>query len=252
LKFSHKIAKLGQPLTYRRTWRRIRRILYPIRVAPLLAGIDQDRLRALQAQHGFWSPDASAGWPHYAKYLDLNTYLPLNIRRVQDLNLQRMPPCHILDIGCGGGLFLIVAQALGHHGLGLDTGDIPVFDALVDLLSIERTICLIKAFEPLPDFGLKFDLITAFSTAFHGRREHSWCWGGEEWDFLIRDLKRHLKSDGRIFFGLNPADEGNYYTPDILHVFLKHGGVVERENVLISPRPEAAPGASPLPQQRDR
>ena len=50
----------------------------------------------------------------------------------------------------------------------------------------------------------------------------------------IRDLKRHLKPGGRIFFGLNPTDEGNYYTPDVLHVFLKHGAVVERENVLIT------------------
>jgi SAM-dependent methyltransferase len=227
-------------------------MLYPLRVAPLLAKIDQNRLRALQAQHGLSLPGASAGWPDYAKYLDLNIYLPLNVRRVQDLNLQRLPPHDILDIGCGGGFFLFVAQAQGHHGLGLDTDGIPVFDVLVDLLGVERTIYTIKAFEPLPDLGLKFDLITGFSTSFHGRLEHSWCWGGKEWDFFIGDLERHLKPAGQIFFELNPIDERNYYTPEILDVFRRRGAVVERENVLFSPKPGARrPDASQPPHQRD-
>ena len=235
MKLSHKIAKLGHPLTYRRTWRRVRRSLFPIRTATLLQKIDQTRLRALQEQYGLWSPTASTGWPDYAKYLDLNTYLPLNVRRVQDLNLQRGPPLDILDIGCGAGFFLFVAQAQGHRGLGLDVAGIPVFDAMVELFGVRRIICAIKAFEPLPDLGMKFDLITGFSTSFHGRREHSWCWGAKEWDFFINDLGRHLKPGARIFFGLNPSDGENYYTPEILEVFAHYGADVERENVLFRP-----------------
>jgi SAM-dependent methyltransferase len=236
LKLSHKLIKLTQPLTYRRSWRRVRRWLHPIPLAPLLAKIDADRLRALRAEYGSPPPDAPPGWRHYSKYLDLEKYLRLNIRRVQDLDLHRSRPQDILDIGCGGGFFLFVAQDQGHHGLGLDTGEIPVFDGLVELLGVERVVYAIQAFEPMPDLGRKFDLITAFSTAFHGGREHSWRWGPDEWEFLIADLERHLQPGGRIFFGLNPAYKGEYYTPEILEVFRRRDAAVERENVLFPPQ----------------
>lgn len=232
MKLAHKIGKLFQPLTYRRSWRRIRRVLHPIPRGPLLAKIDEKRLRNLQAELGAPPPDAPASWRHYAKYLELEKYLRLNIRRAQDLNLHLASSKEILDIGCGGGFFLFVAQDQGHRGLGLDTGGIPVFDALVDLLGVERVIYKIAAFEPLPDFGRKFDLITAFSTAFHGGKDNSWRWGAKEWEFLVNDLERHLKPDGRIFFGLNPAYGGEYYTREILDVFTRRGAAVERENVL--------------------
>ena len=54
MKLSHKIAKLGSPLTYRRAVRRIRRRVFPIRTTTLLEKIDQERLRALQEQYGLW------------------------------------------------------------------------------------------------------------------------------------------------------------------------------------------------------
>jgi SAM-dependent methyltransferase len=141
-----------------------------------------------------------------------------------------------MDIGCGGGFFLFVAQALGHHGLGLDVAGIPVFDGLVELLGVDRRNYRITAFEPLPDFGRKFDLITAFATAFQGGREDSWRWGPREWDFFISDLEGHLAPGGRIFFELNAAYEGKYFTPEILEVFLRHDGALERGNVLFLPR----------------
>ena len=236
MKLSEAIAKAGQPLTYRRAGRRVQRMLHPVRMAPLLAKIDQDRLRALRTEHGSPPPDAPDSWRHYAKYLDLEKGLRLNIRRLQDFNLHRAPPQEILDIGCGAGFFLFVAQAFGHHGLGLDIGGVPVFDGLVDLLGVDRTIYRVEAFQPLPDFGRKFDLITAFATAFHGSREDSWRWGAREWEFFIADLERSLRPGGRIFFELNAAYHGKYYTPEILEVFLRHGGMVERGNVLFSLR----------------
>ena len=52
----------------------------------------------------------------------------------------------------------------------------------------------------------------------------------------MSDLERHLKPGGQIFFGLNPAYQGNYYTPEILEVFLRRGAAVERENVLFPPK----------------
>ena len=236
MNLSHKIGKVFEPLTYRRSWRRVRRKLHPIPLRPLLAQVDPERLRKLKQELGNPPPEAPASWRHYAKYLDLEKYLELNIRRVQDLNLHLTPSKQILDIGCGGGFFLYVAQAQGHRGLGFDTGGIPVFDELVDLLGVERVICRIEAFEPLPDFGRKFDLITAFSTAFHGGKDNSWRWGAKEWEFLVADLEKHLNPGGQIFFGLNPAYGGEYYTPEILDVFQRRGAAIERENVLFPPK----------------
>ncbi len=234
LKLTESIAKLVQPLTYRRSWRRLRRVLHPIRMTPLLARIDRQRLEKLRAEYGALPPSAPPLWRHYAKYLDLETRLPINIQRVQDLRLQRLPPQQILDIGCGGGFFLFVAQTLGHHGLGLDVEGIPVFDGLVELLGVERRGYRITAFERMPDFGRKFDLITAFATAFHGGKEDDWRWGAAEWDFFLIDLKRHLTPGGRIFFDLNAAYEGQYFTPEIKEMILRHHGEIERGTVLFT------------------
>jgi SAM-dependent methyltransferase len=232
LQISHAIAKLAEPLTYRRAWRRVRRRVFPIPIAPLLSQINQQQLRALRERCGSLPETAPSLWRHYAKYLDLETRLRINIERAQDLNLHRLPPQEILDIGCGGGFFLFVARTLGHRGLGLDLAEIPVFDGLIDLLQVERKDYRVRAFEPLPDLGRQFNLISAFATAFHGSREDSWRWGPGEWDFLISDLKRHLKPGGRIFFDLNAAYDGNYYTPKILAVFRSQGGEVERGRIL--------------------
>jgi len=231
LKFSESIAKIGQPLTYRRAWRRVRRALHPIKMEPLLARIDQARLLELQAKYSSLAPETPSLWRHYSKYVDARTHLQRNIERAQDFNLHRLPPQEILDIGCGGGFFLFVAQALGHRGLGFDVSGIPVFDDLVGLLKIDRREYRITSFKKLPDFRRKFDLITAFATAFHGGHEDSWRWGADEWDFFLTDLKTHLKPGGKIFFDLNAAYHGAYYTPEILSVLRRHGGVIERSHV---------------------
>ncbi len=199
---------------------------------PLLAKIDQERLGELQAKYSALSLETPSLWRHYSKYVDVKKHLQRNIQRAQDFNLHRLPPQEILDIGCGGGFFLFVAQSLGHRGLGFDVSGIPVFDDLVDLLGVERLEYRITSFEKLPDFGRKFDLITAFATAFHGGHEDSWRWREKEWDSFLTDLKEHLKPDGRIFFDLNAAYDGQYYTPEILKVLRKHGGVLERSNVI--------------------
>ena len=236
LKLSHAIAKLVQPLTYRRAGRRLRRALHPIPMQPLLARIDHDRLHALQAELASPPPDVPALWRHYAKYLELERRLRINIERAQDLDLDRLPPRQILDLGCGGGFFLFAAEHLGHHGLGLDLPGIPVFDALIDLLQVQRKIGRITAFEKLPDLGRKFDLITAFATAFQGSREDPWRWGPAEWEFFLNDLKGHLTSGGRIFLDLNAAYDGRYYTPEILAVFVRHAGRIERGQILFQPQ----------------
>lgn len=230
MNLSHKIAKLAQPMTYRRAWRRAERILHPVRLEPIYARIDHEKLAAIQAQY-------AASSEHYAKYADVRRWLQLNIKRAQDLKLHRCPPKSILDLGCGGGFFLFVCQQLGHTTLGLDIDVFPLFTQLLELLRVKRRVWAIKPFEPLPDLGRKFDLVTAFSIDFNRISKQDWWWGPEQWGFFLDDVQRHLNPGGRVFLGLNPGGpKKEYYTPELLEFFLSRGAWVERENVLFPPR----------------
>jgi SAM-dependent methyltransferase len=228
MRFSHKVSKLAQPLTYRRAWRRAERFIHPLPLGPLLAKIDQGGLAELQARY-------ASSTEHYAKYADVARWLQLNIRRAQDLKLHRSPSQSVLDLGCGGGFFLFVVQQLGHSALGLDIDVFPLFTELLDLFRVERRVWAIRPYEPLPDLGRKFDLITAFSIDFNRESKRDWWWGPAEWAFFLDDLKRHLNVGGRVFLGLNPRNDGGYYTPELRQFFLSRGASVERENVAFPP-----------------
>jgi len=124
-----------------------------------------------------------------------------------------------------------VCQQLGHRGLGLDLDWFPLYTELIDLFGVERRIAEIKTSEPLPDLGRKFDWITAFSTGFN-RKADKTLWGPTEWDFFLNDLKRHLHPGGHVFLGLNPGQNGWFYTDELRDFFLSRGASVERERVL--------------------
>jgi SAM-dependent methyltransferase len=192
-------------------------------LAPLYAKVDQSKLAQLQSRY-------ATSREHYAKYADIRRWLDLNIARAQDLKLHRCSQKSVLDLGCGGGFFLFVAQQLGHTGLGLDIDEFPLFTELLDLLHVERKVWAIRPHEPLPDLGRTFDLISAFSIDFNRRSKQEW-WGPAEWGFFLDDLKKHLKPGGRVFLGMNPRHDGEYYTPELRDFFLKRGASIERERV---------------------
>jgi len=190
----------------------------------MLAQIDRERAREIQQRYA----NSTAG---YAKYANIEPWLRLNRERVQDLKLHRSAPKRVLDLGCGGGFFLFILKNLGHSVLGIDVERVVLFTELLELFAVPRVVCRISAFEPLPDLGLKFDWITAFSVNFNLYHPSKERWGISEWDFFLRDLRDHLAPGGKVFFGLNPAYNGDYYAPELRDLFFKRGASVERERI---------------------
>ena len=223
MNLSHKIAKLFRREAHTRAWRRLQRKLHPIPLAPLLRRLDQARMRDIQTRYASSPVQVS-------KYANVPQWMKTNIERVQDLNLHRMSPQEILDLGCGGGFFLYICQRLGHRCFGLDSEEFPLYGELIGLFGVERKIWKIKAFEPLPQLGRKFDWITAFSTGFNRNPDRS-LWGPREWDFFLQDLTKHLNPGGKVFLGLNPGQNGWYYTDELRDFFLSRAAQIERERV---------------------
>jgi SAM-dependent methyltransferase len=230
MKVSRKILKFTEPLTYRRGWRRAQRSIFRVSLGPMLAQIDRERAREIQQRYA----NSTAG---YAKYANIEPWLRLNRERVQDLNLHRSPPRRVLDLGCGGGFFLFILKNLGHSVMGLDVERVPLFGELLELFGVPRVVYRIKAFEPLPDLDQKFDWITGFSVNFNLYHPSKERWGTAEWDFILHDLQGHLAPAGKMFFGLNPSYNGDYYTPEIRDLFISRGADVERERILFAKGP---------------
>jgi SAM-dependent methyltransferase len=219
------IENVADPAAYRRRWRKARRLFRPLRVGPLLATLDEARLRDIQRRYAV-SDD------RYAKYAKVERFWRENRRRVQDLGLHRCSGKRILDLGCGGGFFLYLLKQLGHEVVGLDVDEFPLFRELVDLFGVPRVVWAIEAFQPLPDLGGRFDYITAFATSFNRSAGNDDEWGVQEWDFILTDLQQHLAPEGRMFFTLNRIrGQADYFTPELRKFFLGRGAILERERI---------------------
>jgi len=193
-------------------------------IEPFLDKIDDGRLREIQKQH------AGSG-ARYAKYADVEHWLGINLPRLQELKLDASPPKQILDLGCGAGFFLFLAKQSGHSCVGVDVGDYPLSNELIQLFGIDRLTWRIRAFEPLPDLGRQFDLITAFSAAFNRNQDETRGWTEDEWEFFLNDLNQHLNPGGQILLEINSGKDGRYFRPEIREFFVKRGARVDGERV---------------------
>ena len=159
MRLRHKIRKLvdGQSLASarKRTLRLLRANRFPLETKRVIETIDPVEFEKIRRRYAVADPGAD--WP---KYLNLDRWIGVNIRRIRQLELDVARPKRILDLGCGAGYFLYIAQLLGHSGVGLDMDRLPMFREITRLLGVRRIVQQIKAFRPLPNFGQKFDVIT--------------------------------------------------------------------------------------------
>jgi len=232
VRFDHKIKKLlsGQGLASARkhTLRSFRGNRFPLEKTRVIETIDPVAFERIRQRYAGDNPTED-----WRKYLDLDRWITINIRRIRDIELDLARRKRILDLGCGAGYFLYVAQLLGHTGLGLDLDRTRMFAEITSLLGVRRVIQRIRAFHPLPDFGEKFDLITAFMICFNSHRRPN-LWGVAEWDFFLDDIAKHLAPRGRIWLELNRESDGTIYTPELKEFFLKRGARIDEHKIMFN------------------
>ena len=244
VRFRHKIRKLvdGQSLVSARkhTLRLLRTGRFPLNKKRVIETIDPVAFEQIRKRYAVANPGAD--WP---KYLDLDRWIGINVRRIRQVELDLARPKRILDLGCGAGYFLYIAQLLGHSGLGLDMDRLSMFREVTRLLRVRRVVQRIDAFRPLPDFGQKFDLITAFMICFNNHKMPD-LWKVPEWEFFLDDLAKHLTPRGRIWLELNQEYDGTFYTPELKEFFEKRGARVNEQKVIFSSGLRVRASTSPV------
>ena len=232
MRFSHKIKKLlsGQGLASARkhTRRFFHRTRFPLKTSRIIETIDGPDFQQIRQRYGVEDPGED--WP---KYLDLDRWIDINIRRIREIELDLARPKRILDLGCGAGYFLHIAQLLGHKGLGLDVDYLPMFAEITRLLGVRRVISRIEPFTPLPDLGGKFDLITAFMICFNNHKQPN-LWDVPEWEFFLDDLAKYVAPRGRVWLELNREYDGTFYTPALREFFALRGAKIDEHKIIFN------------------
>lgn len=244
VRFQHKIRKLvdGRSLVSARkhTLRLLRTNRFPLNKKRVIETIDPVAFEQIRKRYAVANPGAD--WP---KYLDLDRWIGINIRRIRQVELDLARPKRILDLGCGAGYFLYIAQLLGHSGLGLDMDHLSMFREVTRLLGVRRVVQQIEAFRPLPDFGQKFHLITAFMICFNNHKMPD-LWKVAEWEFFLDDLAKHLTPRGRVWLELNQEYDGSFYTPELKEFFQKRGARISEQKVIFNSGLRARVSTSPV------
>ena len=232
MRFSHKIRKLvsGQGLASARkhSLRIFRPNRFPLETKRVIETIDPAAFEQIRRRYAVEDPGE-----HWPKYLDLDRWIIINIRRIREIELDLARRKHILDLGCGAGYFLYIAQLLGHSGIGLDVDFVPMFSDVTRLLGVRRVIQRIRAFDPLPELGAKFDLVTAFMICFNNHKQAN-LWGVAEWEFFLDDLARHLTPRGRVWLELNCEYDGTFYTPELKAFFQRRGARIDEQKIIFT------------------
>jgi SAM-dependent methyltransferase len=209
----------------------IRRWSYPLDPKPFIDAIDLDGFEKLRARFG--KPGEKIG-PE--KFFDLEEWMGNNVKRVRDIRLPKAPPrLRILDLGCGTGYFLHIARCMGHDVLGLDLDIQPIYNETIRLLGIPRVVHAIQPFQPMPDLGAPFDLITAHLTCFNWHADGT-HWGVEEWRYFLQDVESRLTPTGWIQLELNVLSKDQHMAPEVKKFFLSKGARIDRRRVFLPPR----------------
>ena len=245
MQLSHKLRKVLSGDAYASARRHVKQ--WVIGRAPLhfdAARITQtiDREKFQQIYDRYAMHDPGDEWP---KYLEIERWMEINLKRVRDLGLDLGGRKRVLDIGSGTGYFLYICQYLGHDVLGIDLDEERGFTEMVELLGVKRLIYRVEAYQPLPDLGPRFDVITAHMICFNGHKSDK-LWKIPEWEFFLDDLaERHLTPGGQVCLELNREYDDSLYTAELKEYFEARGAEIHTQRVLFNPLLPAPVGAAP-------
>src|SRR5438067_11984871 len=232
MRFSRKLQKLFSREIFATASEPISRLTHPVNKSEILDDIDWLQFRDLRHKYPY-----RPGSPQINRFEDIAYWIGINVERAQDLWLDRAPPSRILDLGSGAGYFLYVCKHFGHDVLGFDTDAEPLFAATTELLGVPRVIGRIERQTPLPDFGRKFDLVTAHRICFHriGKVRDNVEWSTADWKFFIDDVRsRLLAESGRLLLDFNPRPNGSsFFTPELRKFFVTQGARIFRSKALL-------------------
>jgi SAM-dependent methyltransferase len=232
MNFPHKLRKLFDPDIICSLREHVHRAVHPINAHRFLEELEKDP--SWEELRRKYPP----GIKEMHRWVDARFWIKRNIERAQDLSLDRGPRHHILDLGCGPGYFLYVAQKLGHTGIGLDIDEHAIFRDTLPLLGVKRIVHRIQPRFHLPAPGKKYDRITSYLTCFHRLerlRDGNWqTWSTEEWQFFIDDVRAHqLAEGGLLVLEFHPQKNGELYAPDVRELFLKNRARLFRSRVFL-------------------
>lgn len=193
-------------------------------IREMRAAIDPVRFADIKRRYEHVDPN-----PGFSKFLDLDRFLAMTYLHFTYAGLVGKGPLDILDLGTGAGYFPLLCRLRGHR---IHTTDLPehaFYAEMVDLLGVERFGYRTERFEPMPSWGRRYDLITAFLVVFNNHCVEN-LWGPDEWRFFIEDLRTtHAKPGATLVLRLNrdpPGPEGRFYTPELLDYFKSQGAEI--------------------------
>lgn len=197
----------------------------------LLRGIDKEELQRIRDKYSNLGERPDVFW---TKYLDVDKWLALNVRYAKEYGLIAKPPRRVLDLGCGGGYFLLVCRQLGSKVVGIDLNKDLVLNEMIAVFKLKRVVWHIRAFVSLPKFPRKFDLITAFMICFNFPTNRP-AWGVAEWDYFLNDVSSRLTRKGRVILGLNrDLVDGTLYDDTLKSYFERRGATVNGKRVVFN------------------
>jgi 2-polyprenyl-3-methyl-5-hydroxy-6-metoxy-1,4-benzoquinol methylase len=233
MKLGHKIRKLVDPDIVASTREHLHRALHPLSSRKF-----QDELQANSAWVAL-RDKYPRGVKEVHRFADTKFWIRRNVERAQDLSLDRKPARHILDLGCGPGYFIYVAQKLGHTGVGLDLDEQPIFRDTLRLLNVRRIVHRIEPCQSLPAPERKFDLITSYLTCFHRLErvpDGNWrTWSPDQWQFFLDDIRTNqLQPAGTLLLEFHPQKNGQLYPADVRELFLRNNARLFRSRVFVT------------------
>ena len=108
VRLSQKFQKLFTRDAIESLWEHARRWTHPVSSRRILGTIERAELVRLREGYPYRSNARKIN-----AYEDANYWVGVNVKRIQDLWLDRSPPLHILDLGCGPGYFLYLCRMFG-------------------------------------------------------------------------------------------------------------------------------------------